>query len=353
VNIKNKSKRIKEFQKVITAHGLGGYVCNETIDQGFLTGYFRNYDDEGILLVTSKGSTIFMKKMLVDQFREIAPHINAVGCRNDEILPLLLKTIKKRKLTAVGFDPAKEKYETGRLWHKNKFRHTGGLVKALREIKNIQELGYLKKSCRIAVRAFDIIKKKIKPGRTERSLALELEYMMKTLGAQEASFPTIVAGGPNTALPHHFTSERKIKNNEVVLLDFGCKYKNYCSDITRTFYLGKRPPALYKKIEAIVKQAHDEAIRAVKPGVRAAFADKTARDIITDAGYGDKFTHGLGHGVGLEVHEPPTVNQASRDILMPGMVFSIEPGIYLYGKFGVRHENLVTVTKTGYKILTR
>jgi Xaa-Pro aminopeptidase len=265
-------------------------------------------------------------------------------------LPFLLHEVKKRKLKNVGFDPDRENYAIGKIWRKNKIREAGGLIKDLRICKTTDELKKIKKACRIAVKAFEIIKKKIKPGVTEKSVALELEYIMKSMGASGNSFPAIIAGGPNGAFPHHKTSDRKFKKGDVVLMDFGCKYQNYCSDITRTFYLGKNPPALFKKAYNAVVKAHDSAIKAIKPGIKAAKVDEICRNAISSAGF-EEFVHGTGHGTGLEVHESPAINRVSKEILKPGMVFSVEPGIYLPGKFGIRHENLVTVTEKGCKIL--
>lgn len=347
-----KKNRIKDLQKMLALQRLDGYVSNDTLDQGFLTGFFRHYDDEGILLITRKDAVMVMKKMLVGQFKTVTRGIKAVGCQNNEILPFFLREIKKRKLKNVAFDPEKENYAIGKLWRKNKIKEKGGFIKNLRISKNPDEVAKIKKACRIAVKAFEIVRKKIKPGRTEKEIALELEYTMKNLGASENSFDPIVAGGKNGAFPHHETSNRKFKTGDVVLIDFGCKYLNYCSDITRTFYLGKNPPALFKKAYNAVVKAHDAAVKAIKPGVQACEIDKIAKKEIISAGFVE-FSHGLGHGIGLEVHEPPALNKAGREILHPGMVFSVEPGIYLPGRFGIRHENLVVVTEKGCEIISK
>lgn len=335
---------------MIAREGLDGYVSNDTLDQGFLTGFFRSYDDEGILLVTRKDAVMVMKKMLVSQFKKISPKVKAIGAQNHEILPFFLREIKKRKLKNIAFDPGKENYAVGKIWRKNKIKEKGGLIKALRVAKNSDEISKIKTACRIALKAFDTIRKKIKPGRTEKEIALELEYIMKNLGASGNSFDPIVAGGPNGAFPHHETSNRKLKKGDVILIDFGCKYQNYCSDITRTFYLGKNPSGLFRKAYDAVVKAHDAGVKAVKPGIKAYEVDKICRETLIKEGF-EEFSHSTGHGVGLEVHEPPAVSKAGREILKPGMVFSVEPGVYLPGKFGIRHENLVTVTENGAKIL--
>jgi len=174
---------------------------------------------------------------------------------------------------------------------------------------------------------------------------------MGKMGASGPSFDIIIGSGPNSAWPHHATSERVIKNNEPLLLDFGCFYKGYASDMTRTIFIGK-PTDEYKKIYAIVESAHKAGLAAIRCGVSAFDADKACRDIISAAGYGDTYIHGTGHGIGLEIHENPYLNTKSKAVLKAGMAVTVEPGIYLAGKFGVRLEDSVLVTKKGCEILT-
>jgi len=171
------------------------------------------------------------------------------------------------------------------------------------------------------------------------------------MGAKGPSFNLIIGFGPDSALPHHESSDRPLKNNEAVLIDYGCVYNGYCSDITRTYFHGK-PDVEFKKVYAIVDAAQKAGVKKVKAGARTFDIDKACRDHIADAGYGQYFIHGTGHGVGLEIHESPTLNTKSKETLRAGMAVTVEPGIYLYGKFGVRIEDSVLVKNGGCEILT-
>ena len=212
------------------------------------------------------------------------------------------------------------------------------------EIKNIQ------KACDIVSEVFETVKKKVVPGMTELDIHFEIE---KEFAARHVvqSFKTIVAAGPNSANPHHSSGTRQVQKNDIVLIDMGCIYNGYCSDLTRTFFVGT-PTDEQIKIWNTVKLAHDTALAEVKPGMKASDIDGFARNIIEKDGYGEKFIHTTGHGVGLDIHEAPSIGKSSKDTLSKNMVITIEPGIYLDGKFGVRIEDTVLVTETGYKPLT-
>jgi Xaa-Pro aminopeptidase len=189
---------------------------------------------------------------------------------------------------------------------------------------------------------------------TEREAAAMLEDIMASLGGQGLAFGTIAAFGPDGANPHHVNGERKLKKEDAVLIDYGCKFEGYCSDITRTFWHGVKPAAEFKKIFDIVKSAHDMALKAVKPGMSGGELDALCRDYIEKAsGLSKHFIHSLGHGLGYEIHEAPRVAPNSKDTLAEGSVFTIEPGLYFEGKLGIRYENTVMLTKQGAKILTK
>ena len=199
--------------------------------------------------------------------------------------------------------------------------------------------------------AFEHILPFIKPGITEREIALELEFFMKKQGASALSFDTIVAVGERSALPHANLTDKKVEDGKVVLLDYGCVYEGYCSDMTRTVAVGYADDKT-KNIYNIVLNAQLKAIENIKAGVSGVAVDKIARDIIADGGYGDNFNHALGHGLGLKVHEQPTLSPRSEDILKTGNVVSVEPGIYVEGFCGVRIEDIVIVREDGCENLT-
>jgi Xaa-Pro aminopeptidase len=228
----------------------------------------------------------------------------------------------------------------------------GEELDALRAVKDVDETALLDTCAGIASAALLGIIGLIRPGAVERDLALELEFAMKRGGAEEKSFDFIVASGERGALPHGRASDKSLRNGELVTLDFGAVYRGYCSDETVTVAVGQ-PDARQREIYTIVKDAHDRAVEKVRPGVALRELDDAARGYIEKKGFGSFFGHGLGHGVGLQVHEKPVVSYRSDGIVEEGMVFTIEPGIYIPDWGGVRIEDTVVVTADGCRLLTR
>lgn len=222
------------------------------------------------------------------------------------------------------------------------------IIREMRLIKDNEEIKLLQKAQDITEKALDNVMPLLTEGMTERMVAIELEHQMKISGAEEASFDLISITGKKTSLPHGVPSDEVIRNGDFFTLDIGATYKGYHSDMTRTFCIGFATDEM-KKIYNIVLKAHMLALEAVKPGVKASDIDKIARDYIYNNGYKGCFGHATGHGVGLDIHEYPTVSTKSDTILEEGMVITIEPGIYLKDKFGVRIEDTVVVTGNGYK----
>ena len=223
---------------------------------------------------------------------------------------------------------------------------TTGMVEKLRLVKSPEEIEKIRQSVLLNEKVFRKVYKGLTPGQTEREVAITIEATMMEMGAEEPAFPTIVAAGPNGASPHAVPMDREIRKSEPVIIDMGLKLDGYCSDMTRTVVLG-RPDSRTRDIIRLVRKAQKAAIKAIRAGLTAREADRAARTIIADAGYGGNFGHGLGHGVGLAVHEPPSLNKRRRNKLQPGMVVTVEPGIYLPGWGGVRLENMVAVEKGG------
>ncbi len=225
------------------------------------------------------------------------------------------------------------------------------IIRNQRMIKSKQEIEKIEKAIDIAQKSFLEMLNFIKAGRTEREVAAYLEYKMKSLGAEGPSFDTIIASGCRSAMPHGVASDKVIEKGDLIVVDFGCVYDGYVSDITRIVSVGE-PTDEMRKVHSIVLNAQREAIENAKNEMRGDEIDNFARRYIEKAGYGDKFGHGLGHGIGLEVHEAPRVSKLSKDIIKKGMVFTIEPGIYLEGKFGVRIEDDVVMEKDRVRVLT-
>ena len=214
----------------------------------------------------------------------------------------------------------------------------------LREIKQTEEIKNIKKACKIGDMAFEYLVKQIRLGVTEKELGAKLEMFIKNKNA-DISFKPIIAFGKNSAIPHHVPNSTKLKKNQIVLLDFGVKINNYCSDMSRTVFFGKAPEE-FKKMHQVVLEAQEKAIEFMNGQLFARDIDKVARDYIAKLGYPD-IIHSVGHGIGIEVHESPTLSPDSKDIIKNGMVFSVEPGIYVPGFGGVRIEDLVLV-REGY-----
>ena len=228
---------------------------------------------------------------------------------------------------------------------------TSGLGVELRAVKDPDELALLTKAIEIGDRAFDEVSARIEPGVSEVEVAWEIEKSVREQGAEAISFETIVASGPNGARPHHLAADRVLKEGEPIVIDMGCRYQGFCSDLTRTIVLGK-PDAKFKEIYDITLEAQQTAIETVEAGMTGEEADALAREVITKAGHGEHFGHSLGHGVGLEVHEGPGVGARAKGKLEDGMVFTIEPGIYLTGWGGVRIEDVVVLENGRARVLS-
>lgn len=224
-------------------------------------------------------------------------------------------------------------------------------ITRLRRIKTSREIEYIRQAESIGDKVFAEILDFIRPGMTELEIAARIEYLLKVYGAQRTSFPAIVASGVNSSLPHAVPTEKKIEYGDFLTMDFGCVYNGYCSDMTRTIVIGKASDR-QKEIYNLVLKAQLAALEAIKPGLKGKEIDKVARDIIYNAGYEGCFGHGLGHSVGLFIHEEPRLSQNEEDIIEAGMVETVEPGIYIRGFGGVRIEDLVVVTGDGYENLT-
>ncbi|HOS98808.1 MAG TPA: M24 family metallopeptidase, partial [Deltaproteobacteria bacterium] len=227
----------------------------------------------------------------------------------------------------------------------------GGQLRNLRSIKDGNEHAAMRRAAIVSEQALEAVLGRGIVGRREQDVSLDLEWEMRTRGASAASFELIVASGPRSAMPHGTASARVIGDGEAVIIDFGCILDGYCSDQTVTFLTGPMEDGFSQAYRA-VWEAQDKAIRAVAPGVKASEVDRVARDHLASAGLASYFGHGLGHGVGIEVHEAPTVSSLSEDVLEEGMVITIEPGVYLPGKYGIRLEDMVVVTDNSCNRLT-
>ncbi len=274
--------------------------------------------------------------------------------RSRNLFFLFTEVAKKEKLKTILFDPDKTSFSLVKKLKKVKsikFYPSEDIVATLREIKDTDEIDCIRQSGQLALRGYRYAEKIIHPGMTERELANEIEYYLKKEGAEGMSFETIIAGGMNSSYPHHLTSDYVFRENDTVLLDLGAVYRGYSSDLTRVIFLGKIA-RLYQQIYQIVEEAEKKAIIGVKPGVKTKAIFSLAFKVIQKAGYARNFLHNLGHGVGIDIHEKPYLSAKDKEVLKPGMVFTIEPGIYILKEFGIRIEDMVLVTDKGCEVLT-
>lgn len=226
----------------------------------------------------------------------------------------------------------------------------GTEVEKLRAVKDVEELARMQAAATFACKVYDDVLPTVKPGMTELELAAEIEYRMKRMGASGPSFETITAAGPRSAWAHARPTSKPLNKNELVVIDQGAILRDYCSDMTRTVFLG-RSPAKVRRLYSAVLEAQDAAKQAIRPGVRAGGVDSVARAVLRKQGIAQHFTHSLGHGLGLEVHEMPRLGRGETTVLQEGMVLTVEPGVYFEGLGGIRIEDEVVVTSTGAKDL--
>ncbi|SFH67800.1 Xaa-Pro aminopeptidase [Tindallia magadiensis] len=354
-------KRIEKLQEKMQGEGIECLFLSPSVNLNYLTGYGAKMDERLVLFVLpTKGEGFFVAPKLYEAFITKTPIRNNVfwGDQEDPF-QMLLEEINKRGMgiTCVALEnsmPAAFILPIQTKMEKTDFCLANDLFESLRKIKSKTEIEKLKNS---ATLIDNILKKVILEkdwiGRTEKELAATLEQEMKQQGMEGPSFSPIIATGSNSASPHHKTGTDKILKNQPLLMDFGGLVDGFCSDMSRTIFLGDEPDEFFLEIYEIVLEAQKKGIEAVRPKVSAESIDKVVRDYIISKGYGDFFIHRTGHGIGMEVHESPYIVEGNKEILEPGMLFSIEPGIYLPGKFGVRIEDIVLVTDTGCQVLNQ
>ncbi len=263
---------------------------------------------------------------------------------------------RERAVEAIGFEsPSLSVEEYLRLQEKLPevaLRPLSGELHSLRAVKDEEEIDRIREAARIAGEALAAVREMIRPGVREKEIALELEYRMRRGGAEQASFETIVAAGANAALPHATPGSRAIAAGDCVMIDYGAVSGGYHSDETCTYIVGHASDR-QQEVYRLVREAHDRAIRAIRAGVSCGAIDRIARGFLEEAGLGAHFSHGTGHGVGLDVHEAPRLAAGREEILRAGMVVTVEPGVYLPGLWGIRIEDTVLVREEGCEILTQ
>jgi Xaa-Pro aminopeptidase len=319
----------------------------------YLTGFTG---DDSALLVTERDAVILSDPRYTTQLESECPDLDlAIRAPGVTMLELLAKEVEKLKIARLAFEASHVSVgfrdELAKKLAKVELVNSTDLVEQLRAVKDKDELVRIRRAAQLARRGFEVIRAALRPEQREREVAAELEYQLRMFGAKGCSFPTIVAVGPQSALPHARAGEARIGDADFVLIDWGANEGLYVSDLTRVVVTGKMSPKL-EQVYGLVLTAQQAAVAAIRPGVACQDVDAVARSVIAKAGYDKHFGHGLGHGIGLAVHEAPRLAKNQPSLLAAGMVVTVEPGVYFPEWGGVRIEDDVLVTRDGHEVLT-
>jgi Xaa-Pro aminopeptidase len=345
--------RRNRLRRTVVKAGADAILVTSFTNVTYLTGFTG---DDSYLLLRADGDVIISDPRYTTQLTEECPgldaHIRAPGASLVGAIAKLVKAAKVRRLAIEGSSMTVAlRDQIATKLPRVELVATTGLVEQLREIKDKNEIAQIRQAIRQAEKAFTVVLAALRPEQTEKQVADELEHQMRRFGAKASAFPSIVAAGVRAALPHARATDTSIGQGDCLLIDWGANGGLYRSDLTRVLVTGKLSPKL-QRIYGLVLRAQLAAIAAVRPGILAQDVDAVARNIIADGGFGRYFGHGLGHGLGLDVHEAPRLSTSGKTVLTPGMVITIEPGIYIPGWGGVRIEDDVLVTRTGHEVLS-
>jgi Xaa-Pro aminopeptidase len=351
------SRRIGQLRRRLTKAGLHGLLVTNLPDLRYLSGFTGS---SAALAVTRRAARLFTDSRYAEQ----APQ--EVSSAEVEIVHRSVSEAAVEWMAAqpgvefAGFDPTHTTVDHLTRWKaalparlRRNFLSAlaAPLVESLRQVKDADELALMSEAALVGCKLFEHILTFIRPGLAEFEVAAELEHQARLLGAEGMSFETIVAAGARSAMPHGHATAAKLPRNGFVVMDFGVILHGYCSDMTRTVHLGK-PKANERSAYEAVLEAQEAGVAAVAPRASCGEVDEASRGVLRRAGLAEVFTHSTGHGVGLEIHEPPRIGSGETTRLAPGMVITIEPGIYLPGRFGIRIEDTVAVTQTGVQVIT-
>jgi Xaa-Pro aminopeptidase len=341
-------KRIVAIRRQLNKRNINCLLLTKPTNVTYATGFLG---DDSWAVIAKGRVYLLTDSRYTEQAQGECPHCTIIQrtAPLPQALARLVKKLKSIRTVTVEKSASIEDFEQIKKAVKSRLKSVAGIIETFRSIKDGTEVAAIKAAASIAAKALKQILPRIRPGVTENELAGILDFQVRKLGAT-SSFETIVAFGPNASRPHHRPTTKKLKNKDTVLIDFGAKYKGYSSDITRCFALG-RANAFYKKVYDVVERAQAAAIKMIKAGVNMVQIDAAAREVICKTDL-PVYGHGTGHGFGLEIHELPFLKPESEGNLMAGQIITIEPGVYIPGKVGVRIEDDILVTDTGCQILT-
>ncbi|MGF9699027.1 M24 family metallopeptidase [Paenibacillus sp. MABNR03] len=346
------NKRVNKLREAMRERELTAMLITNPINRRYMTGFTGS---AGYVLITEQEAYLLTDFRYMTQAPQQAKGFTVVE-HGPKPMESVRELLASANIKEVGFEQDTVTFGTHASYAEAlqsiELKAVSGIVEQLRIFKDEDEIAVMQRAADLADVTFSHVLQFAKPGMTEREVDLEMEFFMRKHGATSSSFDTIVASGERSAMPHGVASSKVIGQNELITFDFGALLDGYCSDLTRTIATGTPVPEL-RKIYDIVLEAQLHTLENLKPGMTGREADALARDIIAGYGYGDQFGHSTGHGLGMEVHEAPRLSKLSDDVLKPGMVVTVEPGIYIDGLGGVRIEDDVVITETGIHILTK
>lgn len=349
-------QRIDALRARVAAVGCDGFVSVHPPANQYLSGFLTSLDHISSVIVVTPGEAHFLcDSRYTEQAQTQVSGLEVTQIAGDQ-MQRAGEWLQKLGVKRAAFDPNGHTVaDHGRMvaGYNGELVANENLVTPLRIRKEPGEAGAVRAASELAEGVLLDVLPTLKAGVAERDVAAQIEYEFKRRGASGSSFSTIALFGANSSLPHGVPGERTLQPGDIVLIDMGCRRGGYCSDLTRTFAFSKIPGPWFEEIYSLTRRAQQAALDAIRPGVTGRDVDAVARGIIAEGGHGDRFGHGLGHGVGIEIHEEPRLNTRSDTVLEPGMVVTVEPGIYLPGQGGVRIEDLVLVTDAGCDVFTK
>jgi len=345
----NLEPRLNNVSAELKIRGLDGLLISLPANITYLTGYLSR---DSYLLFSDKKTVYFTDSRYITEAKAALKDTVSLKLINGSVFKSISQAVEELGLGRVGFEErhlpyAEYKKIKSYLSSSAELVPTHAIVEELRQLKDGAEITKIRKACRITRSALKFAQKYLAPGKKEIEIVGDLERFIRYHGGGDSAFEIIVAGGPNSALPHHIPGARKLRSGEPVLIDIGVDIDGYKSDLTRVFFLGKINVRV-RQVYDIVLSAQKKALGEIRPGAAANRVDQAGRKFIAENGFGDFFGHSFGHGVGLEVHEEPHISPKSEERLKPGMVFTLEPAVYLPGEFGIRIEDMVEVRENGY-----
>lgn len=352
------TERLARLRAAMDAAGFAAVFTTHPYNRRYLTGYTGEdhlpNEAAGSVLVTRDAAYLLVSILNETQARAQAPDYTVTPYTRENTSERMQEIAARHGITRLGFEDDAILYSTHKWLSETlpnvELAEIGDLISNLRLIKDRDEIALLRRAQQITVAAFVDVSQRIVAGMTEKQVAWELEKAVRDHGGEGLAFSIIVGAGEHGSRPHHTVTDRSIRESEPIVIDMGAVYEGYCGDLTRTIVVGE-PDEQFRRNYDLVLRALRHAEEVARPGITGGDLDKAARDVIAEAGYADKFIHGLGHGVGLQIHEAPSARKAGTDVFRPGMSLTIEPGIYLPDWGGVRIEDMVIFTETGTEIL--